>query len=331
MMRSLTMRGAGVLAGVLLGVAATVRPAAADEKIVFATDWKAEAEHGGFYEALAEGLYKKRGLDVVIHEGGPGIDNQQLLAAGAVDMALGSNDFFPLNLVQAGAPVRAVMAGFQKDPQMLMTHPRDDIKTLADMKGKPIMIADSSITTFWVWLKAKYDFEDSQIRKYTFNMGPWLVDNNAIQQGYVTSEPFMVMKEGGITPQVYLLADYGYPSYATMVLVPQKLIDTKPEVVKAFVEASVEGWHDYLHGDNKAANELIKKDNPDETDELIAFGIKKLLDYGIVEGGDAATHGVGVMTDARWKEFFDVMASQKVYPADLDYKKAYTLDFLPKK
>jgi NitT/TauT family transport system substrate-binding protein len=331
-MRSLTMRGAlsaCALAGALLG-GAMARPAVADEKIVFATDWKAEAEHGGFYEAVAEGLYKKRGLDVVIHQGGPGIDNQQLLAAGAVDMALGSNSFFPLNLVQAGAPVRAVMAAFQKDPEILMTHPRDDIKTLADMKGKPIMIADSSITTFWVWLKAKYGFEDSQIRKYTFNMGPWLVDKNAIQQGYVTSEPFMVMKEGAITPQIYLLADDGYPSYATLVLVSQKLIDTKPDVVKAFVAASIEGWRDYLHGDNKAANELIKKDNPDETDELIAFATRKLLEYGIVEGGDAATHGVGVMTDARWREFYDIMASQKIYPADLDYKKAYTLDFLPR-
>jgi NitT/TauT family transport system substrate-binding protein len=304
-------------------------PAAADEKIVFATDWKAEAEHGGFYQALATGLYKKRGLDVVIHEGGPGIDNQQLIAAGAVDMAMGSNSFFPLNMVQAGAPVRAVMAAFQKDPQVLMTHPRDDIKSLADMKGKPIMIADGSITSFWVWLHAKYGFEDTQIRKYTFNMAPWLVDKSAIQQGYLSSEPYMVSKEG-VTPQVFLLADYGYPSYAAMVMVPQKLIDTKPAVVKAFVEASIEGWHDYLHGDNTAANALIKRDNPDETDDIIAFGIGKMKEYGIVEGGDAATRGIGAMTDARWKEFFDTMAAQKVYPADLDYKKAYTLEFLPK-
>jgi NitT/TauT family transport system substrate-binding protein len=317
---------------VALGVAAgelAPRPAMADEKIVFATDWKAQAEHGGFYQAVAAGLYKKAGLDVTIHEGGPGIDNQQLIAAGAIDMAMGSNSFFPLNLLQAGAPVKAVMAAFQKDPQMLMTHPRDDIKTLADMKGKPIMIADSSINTFWVWLHAKFGFEDSQIRKYTFNMAPWLVDKTAIQQGYLSSEPFLVMKEG-VTPQVYLLADYGYPSYSAMVLVPQKLIDSKPAVVKAFVDASIEGWKEYLHGDNKAANDLIKKDNPDMTDDVIAFGIKKMLEYGIVEGGDAATMGVGAMTDAKWKEFFDTMVAQKVYPANLDYTKAYTLEFLPK-
>jgi NitT/TauT family transport system substrate-binding protein len=320
------------LFGMALALAGSLsaRTAAADEKIVFATDWKAEAEHGGFYQAFASGLYKKAGLDVVIHEGGPGIDNQQLIAAGAVDIAMGSNDFFALNLVQAGAPVRAVMAAFQKDPQMLMTHPRDDIKTLGDMKGKPIMVADASINTFWVWLHAKFGFEDSQIRKYTFNMAPWLVDKSAIQQGYLSSEPFMVMKEG-VTPKVFLLADYGYPSYASMVLVPQKMIDAKPAVVKAFVDASIQGWHDYLYGDNKAANELIKKDNPDETDDIIAFGIAKMKEYGVVDGGDAAAKGIGVMTDARWKEFFDIMVSQKVYPADLDYKKAYTLDFVPTK
>jgi NitT/TauT family transport system substrate-binding protein len=321
------MRCLLIAAAIMAGLA--IRPAAAQTRIVFATDWKAQAEHGGFYEALAEGLYKKHGLDVTIHEGGPGIDNQQLIAAGAVDMAMGSNSFFPLNLVQAGAPVRAVMAAFQKDPQMLMTHPRTDIHTLADMRGKPIMIADSSITTFWVFLKAKFGFEDSQIRKYTFNMAPWLIDKNAIQQGYVSSEPYLVEKEG-VTPTIYLLADYGYPSYSAMVLVPQKMIDAKPDVVRGFVDASIQGWHDYLYGDNRAANALIKQANPDMTDDVIAFGIATMKKYGIVDGGDAKTHGIGTMSAARWKQFFDIMAGQKIYPADLDYTKAFTLEFLPK-
>ena len=312
-------------------LAALLLPGAAlaDERIVFATDWKAQPEHGGFYEAVAEGLYKQRGLDVVIHEGGPGIDNQQLIAAGAVDMAMGSNSFFSLNLVQAGAPVRAVMAAFQKDPQALMTHPRDDIGSLADMKGKPILLASASINTFWVWLKAKYGFDDSQIRKYTFNMAPWLIDKAAIQQCYPSSEPFLVGKEG-VTPKVFLLADYGYPSYSAMVLVPQATIDRKPDIVRAFVAASIQGWHDYLHGDNRAANALIKRDNPDETDDVIAYGIATMKRYELAEGGDAKAGGIGAMTDARWKQFFDTMVAANVYPASLDYKQAYTLAFLPK-
>src|SRR3954452_9266973 len=164
---------------------ATAQVAAAPEKISFATDWKAQAEHGGFYQALATGLYRKHGLEVTIRQGGPGSDTQQLLASGAVDMALGSNSFYPVNLVQAGAEVRAVMTSFQKDPQILMTHPRDDIKSIADMKGKPILISNTARSTFWIWLKAKYGFTDDQIRSYTFNMAPWLQDKSAIQQGYL--------------------------------------------------------------------------------------------------------------------------------------------------
>ena len=319
--------------GAMLGAAMAalgIAPAVADERIVFATDWKAEAEQGGFYQALASGLYKRAGLDVVIHEGGPGIDNQQLIAAGAIDMAMGSNSFFALNLVQAGAPVRAVMAAFQKDPIVLMTHPRADIASLADMKGKPIMVADIAINSFWIWLRAKYGYDDTQIRKYNFNMAPWMLDASAIQQGYLSAEPFMVAKEG-VTPQVYLLADDGYPSYAALVLVPQKTIDAKPALVKAFVAASVQGWHDYLYGDNTAANDLIKQANPDETDDLISFGIAKMKQHAIVDGGDAAARGIGAMTDARWQAFFDMAVSQKAYPAELDYRRAYTLDFLPGK
>ena len=303
---------------------------AADTRITFVTDWKAEAEHGGFYEALALGLYKKAGLDVTIRQGGPSIDNMQLLAAGAVDFAIGSNSFGPFNLVQAGAKDVAVMAAFQKDPQCLMTHPRSDIKSLGDIKGKPILISSGSVNTFFLWLNAKFGFTDNQIRPYTFNMAPFLVNPKAIQQGYVSSEPFIVQQQGGFKPQVYLFADYGYPSYATLVMVSQKMVDTHPDVVQAFVNASIEGWFDYLHGDPSPANALIKKDDPDETDPLIAYGIKTMKAYGIIEGGDAATLGIGGMTDARWQEFFDVMSKEGVYPKTLDYKSSYTLRFVNK-
>jgi NitT/TauT family transport system substrate-binding protein len=300
------------------------------EKITFATDWKAQAEHGGFYQALATGLYRKHGLDVTIRMGGPGSDTQQLLAAGAVDMALGSNSFYPMNLVQAGAPVRAVMASFQKDPQILMTHPRDDIKSIADMKGKPILISTTARSTFWVWLKGKYGFTDDQIRSYTFNMAPWLLDRTAIQQGYLSSEPYQVKMEGGVEPQVYLLADAGYPSYSTLVLASQKLIDQKPDVVQAFVDATIEGWYSYLHGDPTPGNALIRKDNPEMTNGTIAYGIARMKEYGIADSGDAVKLGIGAMTAERWKTFFDTMVAEGVYPADLDQTKAYTLAFVNK-
>lgn len=297
-------------------------------RINFVTDWKAQAEHGGFYQALAEGLYAKHGLDVVIRAGGPSVNVPQILAGGAADFGIGSNAFIPLNLVREGAKLKAVMAVFQKDPQVLITHPRDDIKSIADMKGKPILIGDASTVTFWPWLKAKFGFADTQIRKYTFNLAPFLVDKNAIQEGYLSSEPYSIEKEGGFAPQIFPLADAGYPGYANMVLVPESWIETKPQAVQAFVNATMIGWAHYLYGDPSAGNALIKKDNPEMTDDLIAQAIEKMKHYAIVDAPTERLHAIGAMTDARWKEFFDVMSAQGVYATDLPFTDAYTLQFI---
>lgn len=310
---------------------ACAAPAAAAPKltrIVFVTDWKAQAEHGGFYEALALGLYKQRGLDVRIREGGPSVNVPQMIAGGAADFGIGSNSFVALNLVKEGVPVRAIMAVFQKDPAILMTHPRPDVKTLADMRGKPIMLGDTATVTIWPWLKAKYGFSDSQIRKYTFNLAPFLVDKSAIQEGYLTSEPFTVEQTAHFKPQVFLLADNGYTSYGNLVLVPQKWIDRKPAAVQAFYDATRDGWRHYLDGDPRPANALIKRDNPDMTDAVIAQAIAKMKAYGIVESGDTKAFGIGAMTNPRWKNFFNTMSAQGLYPRNMPYEKAYDLTFM---
>ena len=299
--------------------------------IRFVTDWKAQAEHGGFYEAEALGLYARAGLDVRIIEGGPAVNVPQLLAGGAADFGIGSNGFIPLNMVREGVPVRAVMAVFQKDPQVLITHPRADVRTLADMKGKSIMIADASIAAFWPWLRARYGFSDSQIRKYTFNLAPFLVDPNAIQEGYLTSEPYTIEQQGHFRPQVFLLADNGYPGYANMIVVPEKWIATNPAAVQAFVDATREGWKNYLFVNPLPANALIKQDNPDMTDGFIAQAIARMKSYGIVLSGDATTMGIGAMTDARWKTFFDTMSSEGLYDKTLPYRDAYDLRFVTRR
>jgi NitT/TauT family transport system substrate-binding protein len=300
-------------------------------RIVFVTDWKAQAEHGGFYEALAEGLYEKRGLDVSITQGGPSVNVPQLIAGGAADFGMGSNGFIPLNMLKEGVKVKAVMAVFQKDPQVLMAHPRDDVNSLADMKGKPIMISDAATTAFWPWLKAKYGFADTQIRRYTFNLAPFIVDPKAIQEGYLSSEPYTAEQEGHFKPQVFLLADNGYPGYANMVLVPQKWIDTNPKAVQSFVDATIEGWMDFLYVDAAPANARIKKDNPEMTDPLIAQAIEKMKSYGVAMSGGALDLGLGSMTDARWKTFFDTMSTEGLYDPALPYAQAYDLQFINKK
>ena len=312
----------GFAAPMLLG-----SEAGAATKITFVTDWKAQAEHGGFYQALAEGLYAQRGLDVKIVQGGPDVNVPQLLAGGAADFGMGSNSFITMNIVRQGLPLKAVMAIFQKDPQVLMSHPRRDINSLADMKGKPVLVSAASMTAFWPWLKAKFGFTDSQIRKYTFNLAPFLVDPNAIQEGYLTSEPFTVEQQAKWKPKVFLLADYGYPGYANMVLVPQKWIDTNPKAVQAFVSATRDGWLHYLRGNNTRANALIKQANPEMTDAIIAQSIAKMKQYNLVLSKDGQDFGLGSMTEKRWQNFYDTMAAEGLYPKGLDYKKAFDLHF----
>src|SRR3984957_14648410 len=264
------MRAWTILAMAFVAAPAVANAAPAATHITFVTDWKAQAEHGGFYEAQALGFYKARGLDVEIVEGGPSVNVPQLLAGGAADFGIGSNGFFPLNMLREGVPIKAVMAVFQKDPQVLITHPRGDVRSLAQMKGKPIMIADASTVAFWPWLKAKYGFDDTQIRKYTFNLAPFLVDAKAIQEGYLTSEPYTIEKEGKFKPQLFLLADNGYPGYTNMVFVPQRWIDSNPRAVQAFVDGTAEGWQDYVFGNPAPGNALIKAANPEMSDGLIA-------------------------------------------------------------
>ncbi len=322
------MRAWMILAAGFAAALAGANTASAGTHITFVTDWKAQAEHGGFYEARALGFYKARGLDVQIVEGGPSVNVPQLLAGSAADFGIGSNGFIPFNMLREGVPIKAVMAVFQKDSQVLITHPRTDVRSLAQMKGKPIMIADASTVAFWPWLKAKYGFDDTQIRKYTFNLAPFLVDPKAIQEGYLTSEPYTIEQQGHFAPQVFLLADNGYPGYANMVVVPQKWIASNPAAVQAFVDATRDGWKAYLTGNPTPANVLIKKDNPDMTDGLIAQAIAKMKSYGIVISGDAATAGIGAMTDARWKTFFDSMSSEGLYSKTLPYRNAYDLRFV---
>ena len=306
---------------------AVTRPAAAATTIRFVTDWKAQAEHGGFYQAVADGLYAQVGLDVKIIQGGPDVNVPQLLAGGAADFGMGSNSFIPLNMVRSGVPITAVMAIFQKDPQVLITHPRRDMNSIADMRGKPVLISAATMTAFWPWLRARFGFTDKQIRKYTHNLAPFIRDPNAIQEGYLTSEPYTIEKQAGFKPKVFLLADFGYPGYANMVLVPQKRIDTDRKTVQSFVSATQLGWQRYLVNPAKG-NALIKRDNPDMTDDILKQSLEKMKSHGMVMSGDGKAFGLGSMTDQRWKLFYDTMAGLGLYPKGMNYRKAYDLTFV---
>jgi NitT/TauT family transport system substrate-binding protein len=301
--------------------------AIAQEKFSYATNWYAQAEHGGFYQALATGLYKKEGLDVTIKMGGPQVNIVQLMAAGQVDCIMGY-DVQTFNGWEQGIASVTVAAAFQKDPQVLIGHP-GVVNKMEDLKGKTILISSAANTTYWPWLRSTFKLEESQARPYTFNIQPFVADKNVVQQGYLSSEPYAIEKEAKFKPNVFLLADHGWPPYATTIACMEKTVKERPKAVAAFVKASMEGWKSYLKGDPAPGNVLIKKDNPNMTDDRIAVGIKLMNETGMVFGGDAAKLGAGIMTDERMKKTFDMLVDMKLLdPKKVDLKKTYTLQFV---
>jgi NitT/TauT family transport system substrate-binding protein len=320
MKNTLTRTLVAAAAGLALSAAAQ-----AQDKFTYMTNWYAQAEHGGFYQAVATGIYKKYGLDVTVKMGGPQVNVMQLMAAGQADCIMGSSDLQVMITRAGGLPITTVAAVFQKDPQVLISH--DDVNGFEDMKDKTIMIAPSAQRGYWLWLKQKYGFTDAQTRPYTFNIQPFVADKNTVQQGYLTSEPFAIQK-AGIKAKAHLFADKGWTSYATTVSCMDDTVKNRNKQVAAFVKGTMEGWKSYL-ADPAPGNALIKKDNPNMTDEQLAYSVAKLKEMGIVTGGDAPKLGIGMMNQdriaANYKFLLDnkLVEASKVTPAD-----AYNFSFV---
>ena len=320
---------------VVLTVLGAAAPAAAQEpkrdEIVLGTNWVAEAEHGGFYQALADGTYRRYGLDVSILPGGPQADNRVLLMAAKVDFYVSAGMLQAIEAVARGIQTVAIAAIFQKDPQVLMVHPDPALATLADLKPLKIFVSKEGLAGYFQWLKAEYGFTEAQARPYAPDMQPFAEDPRSASQGYVTSEPFLLEKARGLKPKVFLLADHGFDSYSTVIETRRSLVEKRPDIARRFVEASIVGWYNYLYGDNGPANDAIKKDNPEMSDEQIAYAIGKMKEHGIVDSGDAVTLGIGAMTDQRVIAFFDRMVRAGALRPTVDFRRAYTLQFVNRK
>jgi NitT/TauT family transport system substrate-binding protein len=300
------------------------------DKVSFGTNWVAEAEHGGFYQALADGTYREYGLDVTIVPGGPLINNRILLPIGRLDFFMSANTLQSFDAVEQNVPTVAVAAMFQKDPQVLIAHPDVGVDKFEDLRGFTLFVSKEGIATYFQWLKTDYKFNESRVKPYTFNAQPFLADRQSAMQGYVTSEPYAIEKQGRFKPKIFLLAEYGFNAYSTLIETRRDLAENKPELVQRFVDASIIGWYHYLYGDSSPGNMLIKKHNPEMTDELLAYSIATMKEYGIVDSGDAATLGIGAMTDARMASFFDKMVRAGVVKPSVDFRKSYSLRFVNK-
>jgi len=305
-------------------------PAQALDPVRFGTNWVAEAEHGGFYQALADGTYRKYGLDVAIVPGGPNVNNRILLPVGKLDFFMSANTLQAFDAVEHNVPTVTVAASFQKDPQVLIAHPGMAEK-FEDLRKLTLFISPEGMVSYFQWLKADYSFDETKVRPYTFNAQPFLADVRSAMQGYVTSEPYAVETQANFKPKVFLLADEGFNAYSTLIETRRDLVEKRPDLVQRFVDASAIGWYNYIYGDNRLGNDLIKKQNPEMTDALLAYSIAKLKEYGIVDSGDSITLGIGAMTEARMKSFFDKMVHAGVVKPGLDYKRGYTLQFVNKR
>ena len=313
-------------------VALTAGAAFADghlTEVTFGTNWVAQAEHGGFYQSVADGTYEACGLSVTILPGGPQVNNRALMLAGRMDFHMGGDLLQAFNAAKENIPVVAVAAAFQKHPQVILAHP-GEAESWEDLKDLTLLIGDNGFQSYYQWMIAAHGFTAEQRVPYTFNPAPFLADTSTGMQGYLSSEPFLVEKEGGFTPNVFLIADNGYTTYATTVETMQATIDESPEVVECFVEGSIKGWYNYLYGDNAAANVLIKEANPEMTDDKIAFAIEKMLENGIVDSGDALEMGIGVITDEKVQDFYAKMVDAGVIDAGLDLSATYSTEFVGK-
>jgi NitT/TauT family transport system substrate-binding protein len=323
---SLTLTRRALIACALLAAPAQAQQV---DKVSFGTNWVAEAEHGGFYQAVADGTYAKYGLDVTIVPGGPQVNNRMLLLAGKIDFFMSANSLQSFDAVAQNIPTLAVAAIFQKDPQVLLAHPGEAEK-FDDLKNLTLLVSSEGQQTYFKWMQAEFGFSPSKVKPYTFNPQPFLVDKKTAMQGYVTSEPYAIEKEGRFKPKIFLLADQGFNTYSTLIEARRETVEKRPDVVQRFVDASAIGWYNYLYGDNKAANALIKQHNPEMTDDLLAYSIAAMKEFGIVDSGDTLKSGIGAMTDARMASFFDKMVRAGVVKPGTDFRKSYTLQFVNK-
>jgi NitT/TauT family transport system substrate-binding protein len=322
--------GLGAAAPLLLPIGRRPRARTLD-KLSIQTDWRAQAEHGGYYQAIAAGLYRKAGIECDVRQGGPSLNISQLLMAGRVDMTM-SASFEAFTFVRENAPFVTIASIFQKDPQVLIGHPDTGFDSFEKLKGRQIMVGAGGRVTYWPYLRQKYGLSDSQLRPYNYSLAPFLADKNLIQQGFLSSEPYPITQALGRAPSVLLIADAGYTAYQNTIVISRKLTEEKKNLVQRFVDATLEGWAQYIKGGPaiEAANAMIKQANPEQTDDRLAYALKVMNERGIVMSGDALKDGIGAMTTERWQSFYDSMVAVGVLPPGLDARRTHTLEFVNK-
>ena len=317
------------------GTARAQQPAAnpggkPSDKVIFALNWKAQAAAGGFYQAVVDGSYRRAGIELTLQQGGPQMNNRPLLAVGKIDFLVTGNLLHSFDNVKNGIPTVVVAALFQKDPQALMAHPGQGFESFEALTRAPVaLVAKDAQFSWWQWLKVRHGFRDEQLKPYNFNLGPFLANPRALQQGYSVAEPIYIERQGGFKPVVHLLADHGFSTYSTLIEARTETVRNNPDLVRRFVEATIRGWYAYLYGDRRAANAAMRKDNPELTDDELERSVALMKQQGIVDSGEALERGIGAMNEARVRDFHEQMVQAGLYKAgEVDLKKVATFEFV---
>jgi len=251
-------------------------------KMTVQLDWVAEPEHGGIYQALAKGYFSEAGLDVDVIQGGPNAFVMQKLATGKADIGQSDSTNTLLAIAQ-GLPVIQIGAVFQNDPSVLMLHADNPVKRFEDLDGKTIMARPE--WAFLPYLKAKYHINFSIIPQ-NFAVGNFIANPNFIQQGYYTAEPYYIVKGGAKYPKFLYAWDAGFDAY-TVLVANRPWAERNASRVRAFMAAYIRGWKDYLEGDPAPAHALMKRLNPNVTDDFLAFSRRMVIQEKLAIGRGA--------------------------------------------
>lgn len=300
-------------------------------RLRFASGGATGAELGGFYQALANGAYEKRGLTVEILAGAAGADAPALLAASAVELAFARDSFAPLRLIGSGAPVKAVAAFFQKDPAVLIARPERGEEGFPPVEGRAVFMSDRDRAGVWSWLNGRDGFTADQARVQPPQalLDAFAGERESLLLGRLTDGDLdRVRRRIDAVPRRRLPADDGYPGYGALVVAPNAFARDNAQALRAFIAASVEGWRDYVHGEGARGDALIRRAAPDTAQAALDAAREALKANAVVDGGDAALYGLGAMTPDRWQAFAEQTAAAFIDGAP-DWREAFTTQYLP--
>ncbi len=270
------------------------------------TDWFAQPEHGGYYQAWAGGGYDAAGLEVEIIQGGPNALPLQSVARGRATFGFSRADDV-IAAIDRGMPLVIVAATLQRDPQALMFHADDPAETWEDLDGRRVMAMPGSI---WIDYLEHHFEVNLEIVSLDYGLGRFLADPELIQQCFISNQPFYARGEG-VEVKTWLIAETGYDPYHAL-FAHRDFVRENPETVTRFLRASEQGWREYLEGDPSPADEIILRRNAAMSPEFIDYARQTMRRLNLVTGNPEDGESIGRLDRDRTENLLREMRAMGV-------------------